>query len=216
MICNPEIKHLLDIGHTNNAFAVHRSLSYPTLLMNMRGEQGGMGARLGKGRRKTWELLMTRKKHSFLPSKFVSWHVLQLNLPSLKGVAKSWSSLSILVHWNDYKLSKCDPQNMEFASHKKRSVFGACSWGMVGRPLSVKLVRMVERPTPPTHPTQPHPTALTHPKSSKTMSEHLNDLVSRPSPIAATFFWIDAWAFTETNSKLQPLPNALHSPTRPS
>ena len=28
-------------------------LSYTTLLMNMRGEQGGMGARLGKGRRKT-------------------------------------------------------------------------------------------------------------------------------------------------------------------
>ena len=56
---------MLDIGHTNNAFAVHRSLSYPTLLMNMRGEQGGMGARLGKGRRKTWELLMTRKKTLF-------------------------------------------------------------------------------------------------------------------------------------------------------
>ena len=182
------------------------------------GNREAWGQGLVKEEEKPENYWWPEKKHSFLPSKFVSWHVLQLNLPSLKGVAKSWSSLSILVHWNDYKLSKSDPQNMEFASHKKRSVFGACSWGMVGRPLSVKLVRMVERPTPPTHPTQPHPTALTHPcfKSSKIISEHLNDLVSRPSPIAATFFWIDAWAFTETNSKLQPLPNALHSPTHPS
>ena len=68
-ICNPEIKHFLDIGHTNNALAVHRGLSYPTLLMNMRGEQGGMGARLGKGRRKTCEQLMTRKKTLFFAIK---------------------------------------------------------------------------------------------------------------------------------------------------